>query len=149
MFVFSCVCLNDPGWWSQRAVTPSVLRAVAAVEHTLPSGLYDNNRADPCPHPPPVVVLSLQQQDGHPQVQQKHSSLNVKGLVILLDGASDYKARNLCLLINWLWITNHKTLCTAVGAGLQGSSQHTERRVERQVGELRESEKSNITWLAL
>lgn len=30
------VCLNDPGWQSQRAVSPSVLRAVAAAGHTLP-----------------------------------------------------------------------------------------------------------------
>lgn len=93
MFVFLCF-LNDPGWRSRRAVTPSVLRAVAAVGHTPPLGLCDNNRADPSPPPPPIVPLPLQQQDDNLQVQPKHSSLGrVKG-VILLYGAFNYKSRN-------------------------------------------------------
>lgn len=49
-------------------MTPSALRAVAAVGHTPPLGLYDDSRADPSPPPPPLALLP--QLDGHPQVQQ-------------------------------------------------------------------------------
>lgn len=70
--VYVYLCLSDPGWRSQRAATPCVLRAVAAVGHTPLSGFYDNNRADLSPHPPPTALHPHLQQDGQPQVQQKH-----------------------------------------------------------------------------
>lgn len=63
-------------------MTPYVLRAVVAVGHTLPLGLYDS-QADRSPPRPSLAVLPLQLQDGHPQVQLEQRCKNGKGLVIL------------------------------------------------------------------
>lgn len=66
-YIIVMFCLYGPGLWSQRAVTPYVLKAAVAVEHTLLLGLYDI-QADPSPLHPSLAVLPLQLHDGHPQV---------------------------------------------------------------------------------